>query len=123
MMAAVAGMTALGGRAYEARHASIAAACSPGQVTLLSGFSRYGGEFSPPAGQEDGTCVAGIIYQGEDGQALMATLVGTMTSGRWMTTDTAWDQKTFTRDGHAVRVTLEWSEEGETGIRIVALDR
>lgn len=123
MTAAVAATTALGGRAHEARQASIAAACSPGQVTVLDDFARYGGEFVPAAGQEDGTCAAGIIFQGEDGQALMATLAGTMTTDRWSTTDTAWDQKTFTRDGHTVRVTREWSEEGETGIRIVAVDR
>lgn len=121
MMAAVAGMTLLGGRAYDARQATVAAACSPGQVTLLNEFAQYGGVFDPAVGQEDGTCAASLIYQGEDGQALMAALVGELTAAGWTTTDSAWDQKTLTRDGHAVQVTHTWSEEGETGIRIVAL--
>jgi len=53
----------------------------------------------------------------------MATLVGQMTADGWTTNDTAWDQKTFTRDGHAVQVQHKWSEEGETAIEFVILDR
>ena len=77
----------------------------------------------PPLGWRDGTCAIFLTYPGEDGQAVMATLVGRITADGWTTTDTAWDERTFTRNGDAVRVTHFYSEDGQTAVRVVVLDR
>jgi hypothetical protein len=77
----------------------------------------------PAEGQKDGTCAIFLIYPGEDAQSVMATLVGAITADGWATADTAWDQKTFSRDGDSVRGTHFYSEDGQTAIRIVAPDR
>ena len=123
MMAAIAGVTALADHAYDSRKVIIATPCASAETTVLIGFARYGGDFASPTRQGDGTCAASTIYKSEDGQAVMATLVGQMTADGWTTNDTAWDQKTFTRDGHAVQVQHKWSEEGETAIEFVIIDR
>ena len=123
MMAAVAGTAALGGRTYDTHQANIATACSSQKVAVLEQFRPYGPDFGTAQGQEDGTCAAYQTYPGEDAQALMANLVGKITADGWTTTDTAWDQKTFTRNGQTVLVSHFWSEDGQTAIRISVVDR
>ncbi len=123
MMGAVTGMAVLGGRSYDANQTNIATACSSQKVAVLEQFRQYGSALGPAEGQQDGTCAIFLIYPGEDAQSVMATLVGNITAGGWVTADTAWDQKSFGRDGEAVQVTHYYSEDGQTAIRIVALDR
>ena len=123
MMAAVTGMAALGGHSYDTHQASIATACSSEKVAVLDRFQQYGSVLGPAEGQKNGTCAIFLIYPGEDGQSVMATLGGKLTAAGWTTADTAWDRKTFTRNGDSVQVTHYHSEAGQTAIRIVALDR
>ena len=123
MMAAVTGMAALGGHSYDTHQTNIATACSSQRVAVLDQFRQYGSALGPAEGLENGACAIFLIYPGEDGQSVMATLVGKLTADGWTTTDTNWDQKAFTRNSDAVQVTHAYSEDGQTAIRVVVLDR
>ena len=123
MMAAVTGMAALGGHVYDTHQANIAAACTSQRVAVLETLRQYGPDAGTAVGLEDGTCAIFLTYPGEDGQAVMAALVGRINADGWTTTDTAWDARTFTRNGDAVRVAHFYSEDGQTAVRVVVLDR
>ena len=117
-MAGVAGMSLLGGRAYDDRQGVIAAACSAQDVAALDRLATYGPDFNGAQGSADGTCAAYWIFPGEDGQAAMATIGSGLTADGWVTSDAAWAQKTFVKDGQAVRVTHVRSSEGTTAISV-----
>jgi hypothetical protein len=118
---AVAGAALVGGQVHDTNAAAASAACSTQDVALLDGFLTYAPESNAAEGQSDGRCMAWLIYPGEDGQAVMSTLTSELTADGWTTNDTAWDVKTFTRDGQSVRVEHERSSEGTTGISLTSL--
>jgi hypothetical protein len=122
VMAGVAGMSLLGGRAYDSRMGVIAAACSADDVATLDRLGTYGPDFNGAQGSADGTCAAYWIFPGEDGRAAMAAIGTALTADGWVTTDTAWDQKTFVQDGQAVRVSHLRSDEGTTAIGVSVVD-
>ena len=117
----VAGAALVGGQVHDTNAAAAAAACSTQDVAVLDQLLPYAPDSNPASGQSDGTCRAWLIYPGEDGQAVMATLTTDLTADGWTTTDTPWDVKTFTRDGRAVLVEHERSSEGSTAIGLTAL--
>lgn len=121
VMAGVAGMSMLGGRAYDSRQGTIAAACSADDNVTLERLASYGPDYSGAQGSADGTCGAYWIFQGEDGQAAMATISNGLTADGWATTDTAWDEKTFVKDGQAVHVSHQRSDEGTTAISVTVV--
>jgi hypothetical protein len=116
--AGVAGMSMLGGRAYDSRQVTIAAACSADDLVTLERLASYGPDYSGAQGSADGTCGAYWIFQGEDGRAAMATVSNGLTADGWATTGTAWDEKTFVKDGQAVHVSHQRSDEGTTAIGV-----
>jgi MFS family permease len=122
VMAGVAGMSMLGGRAYDERQGTIAAACSADDIAMLDRLGPYGPDFNGAQGSADGTCGAYWIFPGEDGQAAMATIGSALTADGWVTTDTAWDEKTFVKDGRAVHVSHVRSNEGTTAISVSLVD-
>ncbi len=122
VMAGVAGMSMLGGRSYDSRQGTIAAACSATDIAALDRLAAYGPDFNGAQGSADGTCSAYWIFQGEDGQAAMATIGNALTADGWVTTDTAWDEKTFVQDGQTVHVSHVRSDEGTTAISVSVVD-
>lgn len=118
----VAGAALVGGQVHDTNASAAAAACSTQDVAVLDQLLSYAPDSNPASGQSDGTCRAWLIYPGEDGQAVMATLTADLTADGWTTTGTAWDAKTFTRDGRAVLVEHDRSSEGSTAIGLTVLD-
>jgi hypothetical protein len=118
VMAGVAGMSLLGGRAYDSRQGVIAAACSADEIAALDRLAGYGPDFNGAQGSADGTCSAYWVFPGEDGRAAMATIGSALAADGWSTTDTAWDEKTYVKDGQAVHVSHLRSDEGTTAIGI-----
>lgn len=122
MVCGVAIAATFGGRAYDDKQSTIAAACSTSDVDLLSAFAKYGDQFSGAQGTADGTCEAHLFFPGEDGQALMGTLTSAMAADGWRTTDSAWSNRTYTRGSETVRVTHVRSSEGSTAIRFTVVE-
>jgi hypothetical protein len=119
----VAGAALVGSQVHDTNAAVASRACSTQDVAVLDQLLRYAPDSNPAAGQSDGTCRAWLVYPGEDGQAVMATLTAELTADGWTTTDTAWDARTFARGGEAVLVEHDRSSEGTTAIGLTALDR
>jgi hypothetical protein len=118
---AVAGAALVGGQVHDTNAAAASAACSTQDVALLDGLLTYAPESNAAAGQSDGRCMAWLIYPGEDGQAVMATLTSELTASGWTTSDTSWEARTFTLGGQSVLVEHERSSEGTTAISLTAL--
>lgn len=123
VMAGVAGAAVLGGRAYDDNQATISASCSTHDTDVLSLFGAYGGQLNGPQGTVEGVCEAWLIFPGEDGRSVMATVTSAMTRDGWVTSDTAWDSQTFTRDSDTVLVTHARSSEGTTAVSVSVVDR
>lgn len=118
---AVAGAAMVGGQVHDTNAATASAACTTQDVAVLDGLLRYAPDSNSAAGQNDGRCMAWLIYPREDGQAVMATLTSELTADGWTTNDTAWDVKTFTLDGRSVLVEHDRSSEGTTAISLTAV--
>lgn len=123
MMMAVTAMAVLGGHSHDATQAQVTAACSSHKLAVLEAFQQYGPVLGPAEGLADGTCAIFLIYPGEDGPSVMASLVGSIAADGWATADTAWDRKSFSRDGQVVLVRHYYSEDGQTAILVGVGDR
>ena len=110
------GASELGGRAYQSDTAASVAACSAADLALLDGLP-VPGIIQTPMGDPDGRCMAVVTVQGGP-VAAMNRVDAAMATAGWTTTDPSATQRTYTKDGQVITVTMLESTSSGTDVRL-----
>lgn len=110
------GASELGGRAYQSDVDASSAACSTADVALIHGLVLPG-SVQEPAGSPDGRCMAVLTVPGGP-VAVMNKVDAAMATAGWTTRDTGATERTYTKGGQVVTVTMLESTTSGTDVRL-----